>query len=140
MLRQTGRYATVADSEAVWAAYTSVELWPQWSEDIERASLAGPFSAGNSGRVKFARVPEGRFDVTQVDREAGTFTVVARLFGGLLRVTFFHAVTPVTAGTQITESADFGGLLAPVLGLIERRRIRRKWPRAMREMTAIALR
>jgi hypothetical protein len=140
MFRQTGRYATTADAELVWEAYTSVELWPQWSEDIERASLTGPFTAGNSGRVKFARVPEGRFDVAQADREAGTFTIVARLFGGLLRVTFFHEVTAIPAGTQITETAEFSGVLAPVLGLIERRRIRRKWPRAMREMTAIALR
>ena len=140
MHRQTGRYATVAEPDRVWEAYTDVDLWSQWSEDIERASLSGPFTAGNSGRVKFARVPEGRFDITQVDREAGTFTIVARLFGGLLKVTFFHALTPVSAGTQITETADFTGLLAPLLGFIERRRIRRKWPRAMREMTAHALR
>jgi hypothetical protein len=140
MYRQTGRFATQAHHDHVWDAYTSVRLWPQWSEDIERASLSGPFVAGNSGRVKFARVPEGRFDITHLDREAGTFTIVARLFGGMLKVTFFHEVAPITAGTHITESASFSGLLAPLLGLIERRRIRRKWPRAMRAMTAIAQR
>jgi hypothetical protein len=140
MHRQTGRFATVADPDRVWDAYTDVELWSQWSEDIERASLTGPFTVGNSGRVKFARVPEGRFAITQLDREARTFTIVARLFGGLLKVTFFHELTAVPAGTQITETADFAGVLAPLLGFIERRRIRRRWPRAMREMTALALR
>lgn len=83
-------------------------------------------------------MPEGRFDVTALDREAGTFTIVARLFGGLLGVEFFHEVTAIPAGTQITESQDFGGLLAPLLGLVERRRICRRWPIAMRAMTAMA--
>lgn len=139
MYRQTGRYATPAGHEAVWAVYTSVQAWPSWSQDIQRAGLDGPFVAGAWGRVKFARVPEGRFDVTQLDAAAGTFTIVARLFGGLLKVTFFHELTPITAGTQITESADFRGPLAPVLGFVERRRVRRQWPKAMRAMTAMAM-
>ena len=140
MHRQTGRFATPADADRVWAVYTSVDAWPRWSEDIERATLDEPFAPGAEGRVKFAKVPEGSFSVTTLDREAGTFTVVARLFAGLLTVTFFHEVTAIPAGAQITERADFGGLLAPVLGLIERRRIRKRWPEAMRTMTALARR
>jgi hypothetical protein len=138
MYRQTGRYATTADAASVWDVYTSVKAWPLWSQDIQRATLEGPFVAGRSGRVKFARVPEGRFDITELDESAGVFTIVARLFGGLLRVTFFHELTAIPSGTQITESADFGGLLAPILGFIERRRLRRQWPHAMRAMTAMA--
>jgi hypothetical protein len=139
MYRQTGRYASRAHRSAIWPLYTSADAWPLWSEDIQRASFEGPFVAGRSGRVKFARVPEGRFDVTQVDEQAGTFTIVARLFGGLLRVRFFHELTTIPSGTQITEIADFTGPLAPVLGLVEQRRLRRRWPLAMRSLTEMAL-
>ena len=138
MYRQTGRYATSADRDALWELYTSAESWPVWSQEIERASFEGPFVPGRSGRVKFSRVPEGRFDVTQVDAAAGTFTIRARLFAGLFTVTFWHELAAIPAGTQITETADFGGPLAPLLGLVERRRVRRKWPLAMRAMTAMA--
>ena len=95
---------------------------------------------GRPGPGQVRPGPEGSFSVTALDREAGTFTVVARLFAGLLTVTFFHEVTAIPAGTQITEHADFGGLLAPVLGLIERRGIRRRWPGAMRTLTSLARR
>lgn len=138
MYRQTGRYATPARRDALWDLYTSAEAWPLWSQEIQRASFEGPFVAGRTGRVKFSRVPEGRFDVTQVDERAGTFTIRARLFGGLFKVTFWHELAAIPSGTQITEIADFGGPLAPVLGFVERRRVRRMWPLAMRAMTAMA--
>jgi hypothetical protein len=137
MYPQTGRYATTAHIDDVWDVYTSVKAWPQWSEDIERATLDGPFIAGKSGRVKFARVPEGRFEVTMLEAPRA-FTIVAHLFGGLLKVRFYHELTAIPAGTQITERADFTGLLAPIAGFVNRRRLRRQWPHAMRAMTEMA--
>jgi hypothetical protein len=137
MYRQTGRYATTADRQAVWDVYTDVSTWSQWSEDIQRATMIGPFGAGRSGRVKFAKVPESRFDVTLVV-EPVTYVLTARLFWGLLNVTFDHDLVAIPSGTQITESADFTGLLAPVIGFIERRRLRKQWPLAMKAMTEMA--
>lgn len=59
MLRQTGRYATAVDADRVWAVYTSVDAWPCWSSDIQRASMDAPFEPGRHGRVKFHTCPRG---------------------------------------------------------------------------------
>jgi hypothetical protein len=136
--KQTGRYETTVPREDVWAVYTSVPSWPEWSEDIERAHLdGGSFATGSHGRIKFKQVPESRFDIVAVEAPE-SYVIVAQLFWGLLKVTFDHELTSITAGTQIMESADFSGPLAPLLGLIERPRVRRQWPKAMRAMTALA--
>jgi hypothetical protein len=138
MFLQVGRYETTAGRDAVWAVYTSVPAWSQWSTDIERAHLeGGPFEAGSWGTCKFSGVPEARFDVISVDAPV-EYVLRTRLFYGLVKVTFDHKLTAITAGTQIMESADFSGPLAPLLGFFLRRRIRRQWPGAMRALTQLA--
>ena len=42
-------------------------------------------------------------------------------------------------GTHVRERISFSGLLAPILGLLERPRIRTDWPRAMDCLGALAL-
>jgi len=124
-----------APVEALWPLYTSAEAWPRWADDIEWAHAEGHFEAGLEGRVKYSGLPAASYTVTGADRPR-TFSIRLKLL--LTHITFDHRLTPRDGGTRIDERIDFGGLLAPLLGLIERSRIRRDWPKAMAKMTALA--
>jgi hypothetical protein len=128
-------YDSDAPIEALWPLYTSAVAWPRWADDIEWATAEGRFEAGLEGTVKYRGLPRAPFSVLGADAPR-LFRIRLRL--PLTTVTFDHRLTPIRTGTRIQERIDFGGLLAPILGLVERSRIRRDWPAAMAKMTALA--
>jgi uncharacterized protein YndB with AHSA1/START domain len=126
-----------APPEFVWPFYTEPTAWPRWSADIEHASARGELKAGAEGRCKYRMLPEGTFRVVSFD-PPHSFTLDWVTLATHVR--FDHELTPMGAhGTHVRERISFSGLLAPILGLLERPRIRTDWPRAMDCLGALAL-
>jgi len=126
--------------EFVWPLYTDPAAWPDWSADIESAAADNPhepLSVGTTGTCKYRTLPAGRFRVVTFDRFSSfilDWTTLAT------RVRFEHELRPIRGhGTRVREVISFHGLLAPLLGLLERPRIRTDWPRSMDCLVPLAL-
>ncbi len=126
-----------APPEFVWPFYTEPAQWPRWSEDIERADVEGPLKVGAKGHCKYRMLPEGEFRIVSLEPPR-SFTLDWVTLATHVR--FEHELTSMGAhGTHVRERISFSGLLAPILGLLERPRIRTDWPRAMDCLGALAL-
>src|SRR5947208_1441497 len=110
-----------ATVETLWPLYTSAKAWPRWSDDMHWSHSGGRLEAGVQVRVEFRGLPASSYTVTGVD-PPHSFTIHMRML--LTTVQFDHRLTARDQGTRIEERIDFRGLLAPLLGLIERSRIR----------------
>ncbi|HPY40002.1 MAG TPA: SRPBCC domain-containing protein [Thiolinea sp.] len=53
-------------AERVWKAWTDINQWHTWQDDIEHASLEGEFKAGNSFRFKPKGGPTIKIELTEV--------------------------------------------------------------------------
>jgi hypothetical protein len=126
-----------APPASVWPFYTKPQEWKHWTSDIEWADAKGPLQKGARGRCKYRLLPEGAFVIVEFNPPHSfilDWTTLAT------RVRFKHELIPVDAhSTHVREQISFHGLLAPVLGLLERPRIRTHWPRAMDRLGALAL-
>jgi hypothetical protein len=121
----------------VWPFYTKPAIWPDWSADIERAGIAGPLEVGAKGNCKYRMLPEGEFTIVSFDPPRSFTLDWVTLY---THVRFEHTLTPTGAhGTHVRERISFSGLLALILGLAERPRIRTDWPRAMDCLGELAL-
>jgi uncharacterized protein YndB with AHSA1/START domain len=137
MLAITGVCELPAPPEYVWPLYTNPAAWKTWSADIQRASIKVPLKVGAKGRCKYRMLPEGEFTIVAFD-EPHSFTLDWVTL--LTHVRFEHSLAPAGRhGTHVRERISFSGLLAPILGLVERPRIRADWPRAMDCLGELAL-
>ncbi len=122
----------------MWEVYTDPGSWPAWTPDITHGcwTVGTDCRKGSRGEVKFKGLPKGAFEIQAADPPR-TFTTVTRFPIGL-RIRFDHRLAATAHGTRIEERISFHGLLAPLVGLIERRRIRRNWPLARRGKLGLA--
>ena len=126
-----------APPDCVWPLYAEPAEWPRWSADIEHADIEGEMKAGAAGRCKYRGLPEGTFRVVSFEPPRA-FTIDWVTLA--THVHFEHTLTPMGAhGTHVCERISFSGLLALVLGLLERPRIRVDWPRGMDCLGELAL-
>ena len=59
----------VAPIERVWAVYTDVARWPEWTESVAAAEVLtpGPLALGSNVRIKQPRLPRVTWTVTELD-------------------------------------------------------------------------
>ena len=113
-----------APAATVWAIYSDVERWPDWTASVTSVELldVGPLRVGSRVRVRQPRLPVAEWTVTEID--AGRwFTWVAR--GPGIRTTGTHLVVPHGDGARATAILDQGGPLGPVVGFLTRGLTRR---------------
>jgi len=113
-----------APAATVWAIYSDVERWPDWTASVTSVELldAGPLRVGSRARVRQPRLPVAEWTVTEID-EGRSFTWVAR--GPGVRTTGTHIVVPHGDGARATAILDQGGPLGPVVGFLTRGLTRR---------------
>ena len=113
-----------APAATVWAIYSDVERWPDWTASVTSVELldAGPLRVGSRARVRQPRLPVAEWTVTEID-EGRSFTWVAR--GPGVRTTGTHLVVPHGDGARATAILDQGGPLGPVVGFLTRGLTRR---------------
>jgi uncharacterized membrane protein len=118
------RFASSVDIAAppaeVFAVYSDVERWPDWTptvRSVERLDL-GPLRLGSRTRIRQPRLPTTVWEVTEYV-EGVRFVWVARAPGAL--TTGSHEVAASPAGSTATASIEQRGPLGLLVGLLTRR-------------------
>ena len=103
----------------VWAVLCDVERWPEWTASIRSVQRldSGPFAMGSRARVIQPKLRPAVWQVTELD-EGRSFVWESRSPG--LRIIAGHVVEPYAAGTRVTLSVEFSGLLGPLMGSLTR--------------------
>jgi len=114
-----------APPATIWAVYTDVDRWPEWTASVADAHLEPPGSLaiGSRASIKQPRFPRVLWTVTDLDHEGswrwanrsrGTHTVAG------------HQLTPLGDGcTRVDLWIDQRGVLGRPIGWLARRTTRR---------------
>ena len=109
----------------VWAVYTDVVRWPEWTASVTSARIepSTPLAIGSTATIKQPRFPQVAWTVTEFEplrrwtwenRSPGAWTVA------------LHELTPIGDGrTRVDLSIDQRGLLGRPIGWLARRTTRR---------------
>lgn len=125
-----------ATSKNVWAIWTDVSSWPKWDHELEWSVLEGPFKVGTKGKLK----PKGWFASTfeiisvEKDKSHSDKTVMP-----LTEVIFSHEVTSCDQShVKIEHTVVVKGLLAPLLWLTMRNKLKSGLPSAVNRLALLA--
>jgi uncharacterized protein YndB with AHSA1/START domain len=117
-----------AAPEAVWAMWTDVERWPEWTASMTevRRLDGGPFGVGSRARVRQPRLPTVVWEVTEAE-PGRSFVWVARGPGAV--TTAAHRLTPsgdgrVTATLGVRQSGPLGTVFGRLTAGLTRRYLR----------------
>ena len=116
-----------APPERVWAVWSDVERWPEWTPTMVRIERLdrGLFGPGSRARVRQPKMPAFVWTVTNLD-EGRRFTWTTRSPGVV--VTAHHAIEPLQGGSRATMSIEYdgplGGLVAWLTGGMNDRYLR----------------
>jgi carbon monoxide dehydrogenase subunit G len=113
-----------APPERIWAIVADLPRWPDWTPTVTELSyLSGDaLVPGATARVHQPRLRPAVWTVTDV-AEGRSFTWTTGAPG--VRAEALHRVAPDGAGSRVTLRFALSGPLAPVVGLLYGRRIRR---------------
>jgi hypothetical protein len=94
----------------VWAVMSDVERWHEWTASVRGITRwgKGPLAVGDRALIRQPWFPPAIWTVTALEPER-SFTWVSRAPG--LRVTARHSIEPTPAGSQVTLSLTYAGLL-----------------------------
>ncbi len=114
-----------APPERVWAVYSDVTRWPEWTASMTSVELldgATVLAPATRARIRQPKLPVAVWEVTAF--EAGrTWTWVAKAPG--VRTTALHTLVPVGDGTRvdtaIVQEGPLGRLLAPLYAGLTRK-------------------
>lgn len=111
-----------APAEHVFAVYSDVERWPEWTRSVTSVERLdeGPLRVGSRARIRQPRLPVAVWEVTEVVPDR-SFTWVAR--GPGVITTGSHVVTPLDGGDRVKATAllEQAGLLGPLVGRLTKR-------------------
>ncbi|RZL02003.1 MAG: polyketide cyclase [Rubrivivax sp.] len=128
---------TLAPAAEIWRLWLDVENSPQWDTDVEWSRMNGPFSVGHRGEFKLKNGPRLSFVLDEV-REQQSYANTVRFFPGF-HVRFTHEIRRGSGkGIVVQHGAQFSGPLAPILGLVLRKKIHAALSLAMKNMVALA--
>jgi Polyketide cyclase / dehydrase and lipid transport len=102
-----------APPDEVAAVLFDVERWPEWTSTMTRVRRLdqGPLAVGSTARVRQPKLPPAVWQVTEFDAERGFNWSTQRLG---LKLEAGHLVERNMAGSRVTLSFRFSGLLGPL--------------------------
>ena len=101
---------------AVWAIYSDVERWPEWTASVRAVRFVEGEALAVGARVRIEQ-PKLRPAVWEVAalEPGGSWTWVSRAPG--IRTTAVHTLEPIEANqTRVRQTLTFGGPLGGILG------------------------
>lgn len=104
-----------APAERVFAVYSDVERWPEWTRSVTSVERLddGPLRVGSRARVRQPRLPTAVWEVTELVPDR-SFTWVAR--GPGIVTTGSHVVTPLDGdGVKATAALEQAGPLGSLM-------------------------
>ncbi|MGW5052986.1 SRPBCC family protein [Actinokineospora sp. NPDC004072] len=104
-----------ADPARVWAIFTRVEEWPDWTASVVSATRLdpGPLAVGTRVRIKQPKLPTTVWTATELT-EGRSWTWVAT--GPGVRTTAVHLVEPHGEGSKVTLRLRQEGWLGALVG------------------------
>ena len=109
-----------APPDRVWAVMRDIERWPEWTPTVTsiRRLDAGTLAVGSRALIRQPKLPPARWQVTELDEDARTFTWMTR--GPGMRLMARHWVEDNGSGSRATLSIQFSGLLGPLFARLTR--------------------
>jgi len=100
--------------QRVWQVMTEVELWPEWTESVQKVKRldSGQLRVGSRARVKQPKFLPAVWEVTEID-PGRSFTWVTRSPG--MVASGRHRVEPTARGSRATLTVAYAGLLSGVV-------------------------
>lgn len=104
-----------APPNEVWDVLSDVERWPEWTPTVREATRIdhGPFAVGSTTRVVQPRLRPAVWEVTRLE-EGRRFTWMTRGPGVMTEAD--HVIEPHGAGSRVTWSVRFAGMLGGMIG------------------------
>jgi len=108
-----------APPETVWAIWSDIERWSEWTASITKIEklAPGPLVIGLRACVRQAKLPTATWCVTELEENRG-FTWVSRSPGA--RVTGIHSIEPLANGSRATMTLIFTSPIALLFGWLKR--------------------
>ena len=105
---------TRASAQDVWRVWSDVDTWPEWNPDMKESRLNGPLAVGTTGVINTRS--GGRHDVVVTRVNPGRSFELESSAMPMTRLAIRATVTPVGAGSHISQAFEARGLLAPLMG------------------------
>ncbi|HEX6809815.1 MAG TPA: SRPBCC family protein [Gemmatimonadaceae bacterium] len=104
-----------APPNEVWAVVCDVEHWPDWTPTVQEARRLdqGPLAVGSKTRVVQPRLRPAVWEVTHLE-EGRRFAWMSRGPGVMTEAD--HVIEPHGAGSRVTLSVQFAGMLGGMIG------------------------
>jgi len=104
-----------ASPATVYGALCDIESWPEWTPTVVSVKRldSGPLAVGSKALVKQPKLMPTVWQVTELQENAN-FTWEMRSPG--IAVKGGHVVEPDEAGSKVTLTLAFFGLLGPLMG------------------------
>jgi uncharacterized protein YndB with AHSA1/START domain len=114
-----------APNDRVWATLTEVETWPEWTASVTRVEAPGDGWLAPGGAVRIRQPGMGTLRWEVIGLEPGrAFTWRHQSPGVTTEAS--HLITPTPDGrSAVTLGIRQWGPLAPLVGLVSGRRVRR---------------
>jgi len=109
----------------VWAVYSDIEYWPDWTASVTTAHLdpRGPLALGSRASIKQPRFPRVTWTVTAIEPER-SWQWANHSIGA--HTTADHRLTQLDGGrTRVDLSIDQRGVLGRPIGWVVKRTTRR---------------
>ena len=112
-----------ATAAHVWSVWANLTRWPDWTASITSVEpLGGPLREGAQVRIRQPRLAPATWTVDALV-PGSSFSWWTAALG--VRTTAEHRVVPVPDGAEVTLIMRQSGPLAPLIGVLMGRRIRR---------------
>jgi hypothetical protein len=93
----------------VWNAWTDVNAWPQWQDDLESACMVGPMAVGKTFQLRPRGGPDVQVRLLKVE-PGRNFTDLTRF--PLAEMTASHEITERDGALELCVTIQITGLLA----------------------------
>jgi len=120
---------THATPETIWNFWKNVAGWPKWDHDLEWSRLEGEFEKGTKGTLKPKGWFASDFTITELKHHVEHTETTSM---PMTKLVFSHRLEQTRDnGVNVVHHLKVSGLLAPLLGITMRFKLKKTVPEAL---------